>query len=194
MERGIYVDKHVPKAYVNKHKELKNRMKNLRALFDNKIHAQIIFEGPLIVLRYREKDQGGTKHSYIIEDSWFPPPNEIAALTDHTPRFDPKLKTTTPLDLSEPNRSILISKIKYKGDDLQKKFEEFLEKDEYRDRVERVEVQKKFSRMIVFCVDWKSCKYLVDKYNKKVFLDSALNMELFSKKDPANKTPTEQPK
>ena len=43
--------------------------------------------------------------------------------------------------MNEANRSVIVSGIKYKGEDLEEKFIQHFEKDDYKDRVMRIDIK-----------------------------------------------------
>ena len=67
---------------------------------------------------------------------------------------------------------------------LEKKFEEYFEKDDFKDRIEKLDIQRKFGRIIITGTNWKSCEFLFKKYSKKPFMDTTIKMELFRSKEP----------
>ena len=74
LEKGITVDKHVPEDYRKKYKEFKETAWQLKQVYNNQIQTQVTFDGHLLVLRYKNRDQNDSKFSYTIHSEWWPRP------------------------------------------------------------------------------------------------------------------------
>ena len=56
---------------------------------------------------------------------------------------------TFPPDFNDANRSVIVSGIKYRGQDLEDKFREFLG-DDYGDRVHRLDVRAQYGKIVIY--------------------------------------------
>ena len=141
------------------------------------------------MLRFKNKDQQGTKYAYTIDKEWFPRPQDAAAIPNRSntaPTGTLPTPQLSPEEKDKQNRSIIVSGIKKPGVDpsLSQTFLDFLEESD-RALVEDVTIRKN-NILIVLCRDWLAGNRLVGKYNKKKLLDFTINLSLFASSNPSS--------
>ena len=83
LPKGISIDKHVPKNYLSKYKELKSTAWKLRV--SKGFQTRIDFEGPVLTLRYKQKDTESVKYSWTIYEEYIPKPELPQQKSVYTP-------------------------------------------------------------------------------------------------------------
>ena len=68
--KGESLDKFVPKRYLSTYKKLKKEAWKLRVFLD--LATNLDFNGHLLTLKYKKKDDGGMKYDWTIHTEWAP--------------------------------------------------------------------------------------------------------------------------
>ena len=154
----------------------------LKALHNEQIQTQIILDGHLLILRYKKKDHDDVKYAYTMYEEWFPRPQTVVA--GRGAATPPAGTIPTPVltvdEKQRHSRSVIISGVKNTAFDpnLANKFLDFMDVDD-KGKVENIEVRRN-NVMVACCTDGTHCKALVDKYNKKKFLEHTIYLSSFS--------------
>ena len=185
-DKGVSVDKNIPKLYQKTHKEFKRHAWKISLLYN--VKTQVIFEGCNLVLRYKKHDDGVTKYNYVTETAWHPQPSDLEASLSASSNKDPSKHDTPALDLSrmaECNKTIIITGVCDSINNTNAK-QEFMTYLKSRDHEHLEEVQfKTKGTILVICKDWSGCKHIADTYKKTKFLDKDIFFTMFSETDPS---------
>ena len=150
--------------------------------------TQIIFDGPFMRLRYKQRDRDQERFHYVIHTSWKPPmetaPLEPSALKTPTGTKATPIPSTSVLD--KANTAIFMNikglNTKHTEDTLKNALKEYLEP-EHKELVLEVKNTKKPDLIVVYCQDWAACNDISKKYTKK-FMNHEVSFSLFTKSNP----------
>lgn len=187
LEKGLNVDKNIPKIYQSKHKEFKRKAWKLKVLYN--IQTQIVFDGFKMVLRYKKKDDGVTKYNYTKYWEWFPEPSDLAPTLNTASSNDPNKHETPLIDSShesESTRSIIISGISetITASNANLEFLDYIS-DEDHEKIEEIRFKSK-GLLVVICKDWAECKHIAQSYQKVKFKDREIHFTLSCENDPSS--------
>ena len=185
LQRGIDIDKNIPKMYLAKHKEFKREAWKLKTVHD--VQTQVVFDSHNLVLRYKKKDDGVTKYNWTIEKEYFPKPGEAATTMNRASARDPNKHDTPLIDTSnkaECNRTIIVTGVceSVNRDNASQIFHNYIDSKDH-GHLERVDVKSK-GTVVITCKDWAGCKHIADTYSKKQMQDKNMYFTLFSEKNP----------
>ena len=177
LEKGINIEKNIPKAYQKTHKEFKRTSWKLKSLG---YQTQVIFESHNMVLRYRTKEAG---YLFSNHDSWFPEPDEMSDSQQARPRQPANGKQYT-LPISKDvdaaiNRTVIVSGIEVKliPAEMKAKFTNFIDATDHAD----IEAMKANENGVITIVgkSWVKAETFAKKYHGKDFLGSKISCTLF---------------
>ena len=184
LKRDFSIDKFVPKMYLHKHREFKRHAWKLKSLFN--IQAQVVFDGHNLVVRYKRKDDGDTKFNWTIAKEYHPRPEDAVQLSRVESR-DPTKHDTPIIDMScsaTCNRSVIVTGCSEKVTPNNVKAELLSHiSDTDHLHIEEIEWKSK-GTVCIICKDWKSCKYILDTYNKSKMSNKELFFTMFAENDP----------
>ena len=160
---GSKVEKHIPKNYQEKHKELKNLSWKLKTMPEMVYMTQIIFDSHIMVLRVRRKDTASEKFHWINHTSFEPPMD--SKNTEKTAIKTPVGTKATPAPentaVDKANSAFFMTlkgmtKI-HATDAFKNKLVEYLNVD-HKDMIFEVKMTRKPDLVIVYCNSWSSAK------------------------------------
>ena len=156
---------------------------------DFEFQTQIVFDGHVMVLRYRTQDTTSEKYHWTIHSSWVPPMDSKATekTSFKTPAGSKASPAPDPNAIAKANAAIFMT-IKdlteqHTGETVKDKLDDYL-KAEHKALVREVKVTKRPDLYIVYCDSWTSAKTITTTYKAK-FMDHEVSFSLFSQKDPA---------
>jgi hypothetical protein len=186
--KKIKVERDVPKNYQEQHKVFKDLSWKLKTMPDFEFQTQIVFDGHLMVLRYRTRDTS-EKYHWTIHSSWEPPMDSKATekTSFKTPAGSKASPAPDPNAIAKANAAIFMT-IKdlteqHTGETVKDKLDDYL-KAEHKVLVREVKVTKRPDLYIVYCDSWTSAKTISTTYKAKL-IDHEVSFSLFAQKDPA---------
>ena len=185
LEKGIDIDKNVPKKYQNKHKEFKKLAWKMKTVHG--VKAQVIFDGFNLVLRYKKPDDGATKYNWIIEKEFYPKPGDVVIAQNRATARDPNKHDSPTIDtscLAECHKTIIVTGV---SDTITRENagQEFMTYFASKDHVHLVKVEyKSRGTVVILCRDWAGCKIISDSYQKVQLLGKDIVFTMFSEVDP----------
>ena len=190
-DKNIKIERQIPKNYQAQHKVFKEEQWKLKNMPGMGYKTQIVFDGHLLVLRYRSDNSTDGKTHWTVHDSWSPP-------MDSTSQLKTSLKTPTGSRASpapsvsvteESNRAFFMN---LKGlteqitnDTFMRELKNYLSPD-HANLIADVKNGKKPDLFIVYCDSWASANTIASTYKDK-FNNHEVSFTLFAKVDPALK-------
>ena len=185
LKKGYRVDKNVPKLYQNEHKEFKKFQQKFRDI-NPSYKTQIMFDGYLMVLRYKEKDTDDSEYMWYRVKEYYPKPVD-SVVTSPKERLEVGKVNSAIIPMSpgsEITRSIIVSGVKSElgTEEVKNKFKEYLSAEDLA-KIVRIDKGGRDSYVLI-CTQWKDCLPIAEKYKEK-FLGNTVYFNAFCLKDPA---------
>ena len=175
LPKGSSIDRSVPKRYLQKYKELKTKAWKIRT--SQSLKTRIDFEGHMLCLKVRKRDEGTIKYGWTIHEEFSPSPSSVPP--KYTSKVQPGLTPTPPLSLEKLSKTIIFTNIvsSLKKDDLFVCFEKLFDK---KDEIERIHMVNE-NTFTVECKEAEIAKKLKSKFQDFLFQDRKIKTELARK-------------
>ena len=153
--------------------------------------TQIIFDGHLLVLRYRSENPAEDKIHWIVHDSWSPPmaSTSLPKTSLKTPTGS-KASSAPSASVTEKSNRAFFMNLKGMTEQLTKdtflrELKNYLSPD-HANLIAEVQTGKKPDLFIVYCDSWASANTIASTYKDKLN-NHEVSFTLFAKVDPALK-------
>ena len=107
LPKGISMDRSVPKRYMQKYKDLKTKAWKIR--ISQGLQTRIDFEGHILCLKVKKRDEGNIKYGWTIHDEFSPSLSSVPP--KHTTKIQTGLTPTPPLSTANLSKTIIFSNI-----------------------------------------------------------------------------------
>lgn len=188
LEKGLDVDKSVPKAYQSTYKDFKKEGWKLRTVHE--LQTQIIFIEHKMILRYKIKDSPAVQYSYTIAREYDgPEPGAVQAASGNRLADNQAGKLPTPripMTASDAaSRAVIVTKIQSElsQQEIKAKFNEYFAEEVAAEIVKEI-TPRSNRAFLVICNNWNSCNDLITKYKKSAFLGHIPTFTLVNETDP----------
>ena len=187
-KEGISIDKNIPKLYQKTHRDFKRSAWKLSLLYN--VQTQVVFDSYKLILRYKKKDEGVNKYNYTTEKEWFPQPCDLEATLASTNTRDPNKLDTPVLDTSkhsECNKVVIATGVCDSINQINVKNEFMSNFIAHKDHELLTEITFKTKGVVILnCVDWSGCKFIVENYNAKELLGKKVFLHMYSDTEPSD--------
>ena len=172
LEKGIIVEKDIPKYYREKYKSFKRKAWHLKQFLD--VSTQISFQAHILTLRYREGNKG-----FTIVDEFFPSSNDIIksiATKDDAKGLPPSVSVNKD-NIAIAEKTVLMLGVKGESENSVREVFGMVLSDSKLKLIDNIEIID--SRAKIVCKSPNSAKTIYDSANGKQAGEVKINLALF---------------